>query len=71
MQIAGVKGWASETNNNLTNSISSIASRIKDLQAKYESERARYWNQFNAMERALATFNSQSNMIAQQFSSGY
>ena len=71
VQIAGVKGWASETNNNLTNSISSIASRIKDLQAKYESERARYWNQFNAMESALANFNSQSNMIAQQFSSGY
>lgn len=71
VQIAGVKGWASETNNNLTNSISSIASRIKDLQAKYESERTRYWNQFNAMESALASFNSQSNMIAQQFSSGY
>lgn len=71
VQIAGVEGWGSETNNNLSNNISSIASRIKELQAKYQSERDRYWKQFNAMESALQSFNAQSSMISQQFSAGY
>ena len=40
------------------------------LKDKYEKEKERYWNQFNTMEQILASYNSQSMMISQQFS-GY
>lgn len=69
VQTAGAVGWASENNNTLTNEIKSIEDRIKDLKAKYETERQRYWNQFNSMESILANYSSQSSYLSQMFTS--
>ena len=69
VQTAGAVGWASENNNTLTNEIKSIEDRIKDLKAKYEIERQRYWNQFNSMESILANYSSQSSYLSQMFTS--
>lgn len=67
IQLAGMNGYASEKNNSLSKKLVSIEERIKDLQAKYEKEKRRYWGQFNRMEQILANFNSQSSMIQSQF----
>jgi flagellar hook-associated protein 2 len=68
VQEAGAAGLASDKNNNLTNRIKEIEDKIKDLKAKYETERQRYWNQFTSMETTLSNLNSQSNWLYQQFS---
>ena len=70
VQLAGMEGTSSAKNNTLSQRIANIESRIKDLKDKYEKEKERYWNQFNTMEQILASYNSQSMMISQQFS-GY
>ncbi|MDR1193707.1 MAG: flagellar filament capping protein FliD [Peptococcaceae bacterium] len=71
VSLAGAKGYGTEKNNTLTGQITSIESRIKELQAKYEKDRQRYWKQFNAMEQVMAKYNNQSAFITQQFGSGY
>ncbi len=70
VSLAGMTGW-SDKNNTLTKNITSIESRIKQLQTQYEKERARYWNQFNSMESILANYNSQMNMITQMSGGSY
>ena len=47
VQEAGAAGLALDKNNNLTNQIKDIELKIKDLKAKYEKERERYWKQFS------------------------
>ena len=69
VQLAGVKGKASATTNTLTTRLKEIDDKLDDLKAKYETEKARYWKQFNAMEDLIANMNSQSSWLAQQFSS--
>jgi len=68
VKLAGMKGYATDKNNTITNQITDINDKIKDLKAKYEKERQRYWNQFNSMEQMIQQMNSQSSWIAQQFS---
>ena len=68
VQEAGAAGLALDKNNNLTNQIKDIELKIKDLKAKYEKERERYWKQFSTMETTLSNLNSQSNWLYQQFS---
>ncbi len=68
VELAGVQGTSSEKSNTLYRQLQSISTRIKELQAKYERERQRYWNQFNAMESAMSNYNAQSNMLASYFS---
>ncbi len=70
VELAGIKGYASEKNNSLTQELTELKERIEELQAKYDKEKQRYWDQFNTMEQILANFNSQSAMISSQFS-GY
>lgn len=65
--MAGMKGSATDANNILNDNLTRINDKLKDLQAKYEKEKARYWKQFNDMERVMANYISQSNYIAQQF----
>jgi flagellar capping protein FliD len=71
VSLAGMKGSATENTNTLNSDLTTINDRLKDLQAKYEKERERYWKQFNEMEQILANYQSQSAYISQQFGSYY
>lgn len=67
VSLAGVEGKASSVSNALTRRLIEINERITDLKAKYEKEKNRYWKQFNAMESALQSMNTQSSWLMQQF----
>ena len=67
VQLAGIKGMASETNNTLYDQLKKIDEQIERLKNQYEKEKDRYWNQFNSMEQAIANMNSQSAYLAQLF----
>lgn len=67
VQLAGLKGKASETNNTLYDQLKKIDEQIERLKNQYEKEKDRYWNQFNSMEQAIANMNSQSAYLAQLF----
>lgn len=68
VQMAGIKGKASEKNNTLYEKIESIDERIEKLKDQYEREKERYWNQFNTMEQLISNMNTQSAWLTQQFS---
>lgn len=68
VEYAGAK-TALDTQNTLSKELAEIGDRIKELNTKYEAERARYWQQFSAMEQALSQLNTQSSWVSQQFSS--
>lgn len=68
VELAGLKGMASEKNNTLYNKIQSIDEKIERLKDQYEQEKDRYWNQFNTMEQMIQNMNTQSAWLAQQFS---
>ena len=67
VQMAGIKGMASEKSNTLYEQLRRIENRIEQLNKTYKQEKERYWNQFNAMEKALANMNTQSMWLTQQF----
>ncbi|MBD5101346.1 MAG: flagellar filament capping protein FliD [Subdoligranulum sp.] len=67
VQLAGIKGMASETNNTLYEQLRKIDEQIERLKNQYEQEKDRYWKQFNSMEQAIADMNSQSAYLAQMF----
>lgn len=69
VQIAGVKGRASDTQNDIYKRLKEIDEKISALKRTYEKEKERYWRQFNTMESALASLNTQSNWLAQQLGS--
>lgn len=69
VQMAGVVGKASATSNTLTTRLNEIDDKLDDLKAKYETEKTKYWNQFNSMEELISNMNSQSAWLTQQFSS--
>ena len=66
VQLAGVEGKASETNNTLYTRMQEIDEKIAALKRTYEKEKERYWDQFNAMEQMIATMTSQSSWLTQQ-----
>ncbi len=68
VELAGIKGMASEKNNTLYTQIKRIDEKIERLKDQYEQEKDRYWKQFNAMEQQIQNMNSQSAWLAQQFS---
>lgn len=68
VEKAGVQGKATAITNQMTQRLISINERIDELKKRYETEKTRYWNQFNAMEKALANMSSQSSWLAMQFS---
>lgn len=65
---AGAKGYATESDNNISNRLKTISDKIKELRDKYETERQRYWNMFSNMETVLSNYNTQSGWLSQQFS---
>ena len=69
VELAGVKGKASENNNTLYSQIKDIDDRIAALKETYEKEKNRYWSEFNTMEQLISNMNTQSSWLSQQFSS--
>lgn len=67
VQLAGIKGMASETNNTLYDQLKKIDEQIERLKNQYKKEKDRYWKQFNLMEQAIANMNSQSSYLSQMF----
>ncbi|MBR1752403.1 MAG: flagellar filament capping protein FliD [Ruminococcus sp.] len=65
VKIAGVKGKVSEQSNEIKSQMDTISDYIKRLQERYDSNKDRYWKQFNAMETALANMNSTSTYLSQ------
>ena len=61
---AGVKGKATEKDNEIYDQLQSIKEKLEKLNAKYESRKERLWKQFNAMEEAISKANSQSDYFA-------
>ena len=66
--LAGIKGAQFDKTSSLDKQLKSIDDRISNLKKTYEKEHARYWKQFNAMEKMVASMNQQSSWLSQQFS---
>ncbi len=64
VRLAGIAGASSAKNNTISTQITSIEAKIKELKAKYEKERTRYWAQFTNMEKAMASYNKQSASLS-------
>lgn len=56
------------TSNTLYQEMKRIQENLSNLNNKYKQEKARYWQQFTSMEKALSSMNSQSSWLTQQFS---
>jgi len=68
VRIAGAEGYtAYSKQNDMYFELGRINDKLRDLQTKYEKERTRYWNKFNAMESIIAQYSSQSSMITSTF----
>lgn len=68
VRYAGTKDVLT-TSNTLYEEMKHISETLSNLNTKYQLEKTRYWNQFNAMEQAISNMNSQSSWLTQQFSS--
>lgn len=68
VRYAGTKDVLA-ANNTIYHEMKSISEVLARLNRSYESEKARYWKQFTAMEQALANLNTQSSWLSNQFSS--
>ena len=64
VQIAGVKGAATDKDNSIYDQ-----NKIAALKRTYEAEKTRYWKQFNTMEQLISQMNSQSSYLAQMMGS--
>ena len=69
VQIAGVKGAATDKDNSIYDQIKAIDDKIAALKRTYEAEKTRYWKQFNTMEQLISQMNSQSSYLAQMMGS--
>lgn len=63
VSLAGVIGKGTEKDNSIQDKLNSIAKKLESLNQLYEKRKERYWNQFNAMETALANMDSQSSWL--------
>lgn len=66
VRYAGTKDVLT-TSNTLYEEMKHISETLSNLNTKYQLEKTRYWNQFNAMEQAISNMNSQSSWLTQQF----
>ncbi|HVI42111.1 MAG TPA: flagellar filament capping protein FliD, partial [Anaerovoracaceae bacterium] len=69
VEAAGVESTRSDTENNITDTITRTNKTILTLQDRLTGEETRLWNRFTAMEQAIQQLNNQSSMLT-QFSSG-
>ena len=70
VRIAGVEGTASEDSNTISDQMVTMNDRIKALKIQFETEKTRYWREFNNMEQVLAGLSSQSAWLTQQTTTG-
>lgn len=61
--LAGVIGKGTENDNTIKNRLDAITKKLESLNIVYEKRKSRYWNQFNAMETALANMDAQSSWL--------
>lgn len=64
VQMAGVVGKGTESNNMIKEKLDAITKKLNSLNMLYEKRKDRYWKQFNAMETALSNMNSQSSWLS-------
>ncbi|MBI4855622.1 MAG: flagellar filament capping protein FliD [Acetobacterium woodii] len=69
IELAGYESTLSNTENNLTTSITKTNKTITDLKTALKKEETYYWSKFTALETAMQKLNSQSSMIT-SFGSG-
>ncbi len=65
VEIAGIDLTTSDTENNITDTITMANKAIDTLNARLTKEESRLWKQFTTMETVLQQLNSQSSIIAQ------
>lgn len=66
VQVAGYANTGTDKKNALYDQMKTANDRITTLTFQYEKQKARYWNQFNTMEKVLANLSSQSSWLTQQ-----
>ncbi|WP_312643761.1 flagellar filament capping protein FliD [Hydrogenoanaerobacterium sp.] len=69
VSLAGIKGATLDKNSSLDKQLKDIDDKIANLKRTYETEKTRYWKQFNAMEQMISNMNQQSSWLMQQFAS--
>lgn len=69
LEIAGMQGDTSDTNNLLSRQIESYDSRMEDLMRKMALTESRYYAQFTALERVMGRMNNQSDWLGAQLGS--
>lgn len=57
-------------NDTLGKRVTDLGKRISDFEKRLTQVETRYWNQFNAMEKAVSRLNSQSSQMLSQFGGG-
>ena len=68
--LAGANDWSvNSKTNDMYLQLASISDKLDELQDKYDDEKERYWAKFSAMETAMASYSSQSSMLASLASS--
>jgi len=70
VEVAGVDGTVSNTENSIFEQIKRTNINIKTLKNRLKAEETRLWNKFTAMEAALNSLNSQSFLLSSFTSSG-
>jgi flagellar capping protein FliD len=65
VQKAGTKDSMYVSKNDISNQIKEYDELIKSLQEKYDTETARYWKQFTALETLLSRLDGQESMFAE------
>ena len=71
LEKAGMQGDASEYKNTLYEEIQDYNDRIKELTNKLVQKEERYYQQYAALERAIAQMSAQTNWLLSQFNQGY
>ena len=67
VDFSGTKNTSTEKVNYLSERMDEYQETIDKLKVKMEAERKKYWSQFTALEKALASMNSQSSWLSSQF----
>ncbi len=68
IEIAGIDLTTSDTENNITDTITLANKAIDTLNTRLTKEESRLWKQFTTMETVLQQLNSQSSIISQFYS---
>ena len=66
VKLAGTAAYTGKSS--LDRQIELIEERLKRLQTQYNTEKTRYWNQFNRMEELIAIMYQQSSWLSSMFS---